>query len=225
MRRQAGAKAAGLTRVDGVWHLSHELASEMTGLSKQSLTKARGQDHPPPYNEIDKLYPFKALAHWMKEHQIYRAGKGGVQKTPDLSRFNEKALEDIERQLEELRPKTQKLMPGVKPSTPAPPREDQETRYKRIRADKLQIEVSAMAGDYVLADEVLLKMVSAVSVARSRLLGLPSQLALDLSTMNDVTEVEEYLRRQIKVALNALSRSKVEDAITNDDDEDEDEDF
>jgi len=198
--------------INGKFYVTTVVAAQLCGVSMQSLNSWRKRANPPPYDDQYELYPVDSLGEWVRTEQIYRKGVGGKYPwKPDMSRYGGKHVVTST-------PVT--MMPGMEPPVP----EDQEERLKRLRADKLEMEIMQKAGMLILADEVTLAMSSMVTNVKSRLLGLPAETAETLALKTDAIEVQEYLDEEITIALEELTpdwTKEIDFEASDEDDEDE----
>jgi hypothetical protein len=180
----------------------------MAGVSQQSLIKYKHRENPPPCGD-DNLYPVKEFGDWIRSEQIYAAGRGNVYPHfPDLSRYPDRLLKAY-------KTPTNNAMPGMEP----PVIEDQDTRYKRLRGDKLEMDIQERAKSLVKMDEMLLAISSMVSRVKTRFLAIPSQLALTLADMTDPSEIQDYLKSEFYVVIEELSNDPRDEIDFGDDDE------
>lgn len=91
------------------------------------------------------------------------------------------------------------------PSDDAGSYAEQRTRLVKIQADKVEIEVQQLKRFLISVDEVEKDWASHIASCRSRLLAIPSRCASQVAVIDEVTEIERFLRREIYDALNELS--------------------
>jgi len=96
--------------------------------------------------------------------------------------------------------------------------EPQDTYIERARllkaqADKTELEVKAMKGELIDADEVDTLWSGLVATFRSRLLALPARCAHLVMSLKTYPEIESALRAQVFEALSELSRHVPDEPI------------
>lgn len=181
-----------ITFINGEPFCSVRVACALTGVSNPTMRSYLKKPNPPPYNADLQMYDMHKLGEWIRREQIYKKGAGGgYAYKPDMTRFGEKPA-----------PVT---MPGVPVKPNKESKEDQEVRYKRLRADKLEMEIAQKAGVLIFADEAMIAMTSMVSRVKTRLLSVPTSLAPLLVGKRDATEIQSTLEESIRAALEELS--------------------
>ena len=177
-----------------------ESAAQMCGVSKSTMIQWRKQPNTPPYNDDVGMYPATDLGDWIRTEQIFKKGKGGALKwLPPLSRFPSSN-----------KPTSVTMLPGM---DEPPDREDPDDRIKRLRGDKLEMELQERAGELVNADELLIALSSMVSRVKMRILSLPTALASTVTGMTDRVEVQTIIEEKIHAALDELSVDPVKEVI------------
>lgn len=81
----------------------------------------------------------------------------------------------------------------------------EKVRETKARADKLEIENQVTAGELTLVDQVQKTWSNYIMNSRSRLLAIPSKLALELSGMNDPNQIQDRIEKEVHEALKELS--------------------
>ncbi len=178
--------------IDGKYHVTADLAAQICGVTKITLTNWRQRSNPPPFDDKSKLYELDALGDWVRTKQIYKKGKGGS--------YPWKPINDP----------TPVTMPGMA----KPLKEDQEERYKRLRADKLEMEIQEKAGDLVFADEVMIAMTAMVSRVKTRMLSVATSIAPLINVKMKAVAIEQIIEAEIRIALEELSpdwKSEIEE--------------
>ena len=183
-----------LQLIDGSFYVTVKVASQLCGVGTQTLRNWRDRPSPPPYNKDIDMYPVIELGEWIRTEQIYKQGVGGTfPYKPDFTRYGDTIPV---------------VMPGLMPGVASPEpekRESQKDRYDRLKADKLEIEINEKVGNLVLGDEVLLAMSSIISRVKTRILALPSQLAMTLSHKDDPVDIQDYMEDEIRIAMEELT--------------------
>lgn len=78
-------------------------------------------------------------------------------------------------------------------------------RLLKAQADKTEIEVKVLRGEYVARDEIDLELSGLVLAMRASLLALPQRCALRVMNLKTYPEVENCLREQVYEVLNGVS--------------------
>ena len=184
--------------VNGSFYVNVEAAAQLCNVGKSTILAWRKQPKAPPYDDKLKMYNLHELGQWIRTEQIYKRGVGGVYKyKPDFTRFTVKGTN---RPVDD--PVT--ILPGV-PEKPSIQLEDQDERVKRLRGDKLEMELQEKAGTLVNADDVLIAMSSMASRVKTRLMSLPTSLAPVVTGKEDRVEVQSIIDKGIRAALDELS--------------------
>ena len=85
--------------------------------------------------------------------------------------------------------------------------EDEKARHEKLKADKTEIELGRMKGEYVSIAEVERLWVDVTGVVVNRLVNLPKRLAPQLIRIDDADTVEEILERDLRSALDMISKT------------------
>lgn len=188
--------------INGTYYVNTEAAAQLCGVSKTTVIAWRKQPNAPTYDNDLKMYPLPELGDWMRGEQIYKRGKGGAFTwKPDMSRFPSSA---------QLLPSPVTILPGMeKPEVNHD--EDAETRVKRLRGDKLQMEIQERAGELVDADEMLIVLSSMISRVKTRILSLPTALAATVTGNTDRVQVQSMIEEKIHATLEELSTNPMQD--------------
>lgn len=197
--------------INGTYYVNTEVAAQLCGVAKTTIIAWRKQPNAPPYDDELKMYSMPELGDWIRDHQIYKRGKGGkFPWKPDMSRFPG----------HQPTPTHVTILPGMQRRDEISPREDQDERVKRLRGDKLEMEIRERAGELVDGDEMLIVLSSMLSRVKTRLLGLPSIIAAGIVGNSNRVEVQAIIEDKMYIALDELSidparlliESKTEDA-------------
>jgi hypothetical protein len=179
----------------GLWYVTPEIAAVITGVTIQTLITWRKQENPPPFNAKLKRYPLAALGEWVRKEQPFKRGRGGgMPHLPDKRR-----------------------LPGGAPDKTPDTKTDQEVRYKKLQADKLEIELMQQAGTLVDVDVVKQLLLTMVARVKSRLRKMPTALAPLVHMEVDVYKVQKELEIGVNDALTELAESW--DELSNEDEE------
>jgi phage terminase Nu1 subunit (DNA packaging protein) len=159
--------------------LKSEQAAELLGVSLATLNNWLKSDDPPPRNIVDGTYPLAELGDWIRQKQILKKGRGGGRPwLPDLS-----------------------ILSG----DPRASKIDEETRLKRLQADKVELDLMERRGELVEASEVSSAWQSILSRVRSRLLKMPSSIAPIVAPLTDPHEIQKRIDDSVREALEELS--------------------
>lgn len=180
--------------VSGSFYINTEAAAQLCGVTKVTIRAWRKQPKAPPYDEQMDMYNLSELGEWIRREQIYKRGKGGkFPYKPDMSRYGEPIVQPVA-----------PVLPGMK-APPSLVKEDQDERVKRLRGDKIEMELQEKARTLVNADEVLMAMSSMASRVKTRLMSLPTSLAPAVTGKDDRTEVQSIIDKGVRAALDELS--------------------
>ena len=99
----------------------------------------------------------------------------------------------------------------------------EKTRLAKAKADRIEIEVGEMRGEYIQVEWVVECWQHFTSNAKSKLLGVPSKTANQVLTAQDFGEAEQIIKLEITEALQELAndglpdkfRKRVEQGIQN----------
>jgi len=108
------------------------------------------------------------------------------------------------------------LFPHASPaaiSTAAPDYQKARTRLALAQAEKAETEVLQASGELVERAVVDEAAFASGRMVRDLLLALPPQLAPELSAMNDPWDIEKYLMKELRSALEDAERIATEDFI------------
>jgi phage terminase Nu1 subunit (DNA packaging protein) len=86
----------------------------------------------------------------------------------------------------------------------------ERARLLKAQADKTEIEVKALNGDLIAAEQVELMWAGLVSSFRARMMALPVRCAHRVMNITGYQEIEEILRGHVNEALEELSRYEPE---------------
>ena len=199
----AAPKKQPMQLINGTYYVNTEAAAQFCGVAKTTMIAWRKQPNAPTYDNDLKMYPLPELGEWVRREQIYKRGKGGAFPwKPDMSRFPGH---------QQPQP-TVTMLPGM--TAPEPEyKEDAETRVKRLRGDKLEMEIQQRAGELVNADEVLIALSSMVSRVKTRILSLPTSLAATITGKTDRVEVQSIIEDKIHATLEELSTDPMKDMV------------
>lgn len=193
--------------IDGSYYLNAESVAQICGCAKTTLFGWRKQPNAPPYNEDLKMYPAKELGEWIRSELVYRKGRGGAYPWTPPIQDHPHYTPPINRKSST--PVT--ILPGMK--QPDEYREDQDERVKRLRGDKLEMEIQQKAGELVNADEVLIVLSSMISRVKTRILSLPTILANTVVSMTDPVEAQLFIEERVHATLDELSSDPLKDMI------------
>ena len=196
----APPKKEQIALIRGSYFINTESAAQLCGVAKSTLIAWRKQPNAPPYDTKLKMYSLIELGEWIRTEQIYKRGKGGTFPwQPDMSRYPASAQPTP---IQTQAPVT--ILPGMTAPEPIYD-EDQDTRVKRLRGDKLEMEIQQKAGELVNADEVLIALSSMISRVKTRILSLPTSLAATVTGKTDRVEVQTMIEEKIHATLEELS--------------------
>jgi len=99
---------------------------------------------------------------------------------------------------------------GRKSDSDAPELTAERARLTRAQASKAEMELAALEGILVPAEDVEKVWGSLTSSFRSRMISLPGKFAHQCAAMTNAAEVEALLRESIYEALNEISQTKPE---------------
>jgi len=171
-------------RKDGKYYVTTEIAAMICGVTVQSYRGWRTQDNPPPYDTETRTVPLKELGEWIRSEQVLKKGPGGV----GFPYF---------RNIDRLYKNTK--MPGI------PANEHPDVRYKRLQADRLQLDLDREAGRLIPVEEARQAWSTIVNRVKTKLLGIPVKLAPLITGMTDQHETQQMLSDSIHEALEALA--------------------
>ena len=83
--------------------------------------------------------------------------------------------------------------------------EGEKARHERLKADKTEIEVGRMRGEYVSINEVLRLWTNIHGVVVNRLVNLPKKLAPMLVMIEKPEDAETIIERDLRDALNLIA--------------------
>ena len=83
--------------------------------------------------------------------------------------------------------------------------EDEKARHERLKADKAEIEVGRMKGEYVNINDIVRMWTDITGVVVNRLVNLPKKLAPQLVMIEDPETAEEIVARDVRDALEMIS--------------------
>lgn len=102
----------------------------------------------------------------------------------------------------------------------------EKARHARLKADKLEIEVDRLRGQYVDIGDVERAWMEIVSVAANRLNSMPQKLAPTLVMIADADVIEDMIEREVRDVMNSIADAPLpseDSAMPDAEDEDEDE--
>lgn len=192
--------------INGTYYVNTEAAAQLCGVAKTTLIAWRKQPNAPMYDTELKMYSVPELGDWIRGEQIYKRGKGGAFPwKPDMTRY---PMHSIDRH----KSTPVAILPGME--QPVIERdEDAETRVKRLRGDKLEMEIQQRAGELVDADELLIVLSSMISRVKTRILSLPTSLAATVTGKTDRVEVQSMIEEKIHATLEELSTDPMKDLV------------
>lgn len=171
--------------IDGKTYINQELAAELCGVTPPTMINWRKAPNPPPFDPITTMYPAEKLGEWIRKEQPFKKGRGGAYTfMPDLSRVPGADGGDGENLVT---------------------KEQEETRLKRLQADKQELDNLERAKSLVPADEVTDAWIDIVSRVKTKLTRIPSALAPLVYGKPDVYAVQETLESGVREALEELS--------------------
>lgn len=88
------------------------------------------------------------------------------------------------------------------------PKSDDEKRYQKARADKLEIEVLEKRGQLIPIEEVEKEWTKMVLAFRKKMLNIPRNLAVELAEESKPVKITSILKEGIHEALEQLSNEK-----------------
>ena len=194
-----------MSLINGTYYLNAESAAQFCGVSKSTMIAWRKQPDTPIFNDDVGMYSAIELGEWIRTRQIYRKGKGGTYPwLPDISDFPASH-----------RPAPVAIsLPGMESTHSYD--EDMDERIKRLRGDKLEMELQERAGELVNADEVLIALSSMISRVKMRILSLPQALASTVTGMTDRIEVQTIIEDKIHASLDELSADPMKEIAGDD---------
>lgn len=95
-------------------------------------------------------------------------------------------------------------MAGISSLDEAKTRE--EVRYKRAKADMMELELQELDGQMHSAEDVEAMTTDLVLAVRSALLSLPGRLGVDIAASTSAAEVSEIIKKAVYDVLEELSR-------------------
>lgn len=196
--------------IDGVHYIDKLLAAELAGITPQTLNNYRSKENPPPYHSEYKMYPLKQFGVWMREHLMFRAAQGGKSKYKEL--FRQRGY--IHRS--EISGTDSKIIGGLPgmDGVEIDITEDQDVRLKRLRADKLELEIRTRAGELIEADSVEIAFAEMISRTKMKLLGLPTSMSPLITGKDDTIEIQAIIEERVRAALEELAgdwRTEIDD--------------
>lgn len=191
--------------IDGRHYVDKVVAAEMLGINEQTLINYRRKPDPPPYNSDLMMYPVGEFCKWMRETYMFKTGKGGAPQFGDLFVRNGYVPKSVA---------SPTLLPGMTDTS-----EDQDTRLKRLKADKMEIELQKITGELIPVDDVSIALSEMLSRVKMKILALPTSLSPLISGKQDPVEIQEIIDDNVRSALEELSSDWR--AELNDEEEDE----
>lgn len=187
----ARPKKKNIVEQDGRYYVTQDVAAQMCGVSKQTWLSWRKQPDPPPYDTDKELTNIVELTNWIRQYQVYKKGRGGTYPyRPDPEKYDDFKPVKVH-------------VPGFD----LPEEEDQDIRLKRLRADKLQIEIDVTCGHLVNADEAQMAMSAIFSRVKTRILSLPQSIATIVVGKSDRIEIQDLIEDKVQVALSELANN------------------
>ena len=125
----------GIIEINGELFGNQRIASEIVGVRQTTLIDWGKGKNPPPRDPVTKQYPLKKLGEWIRSEMPFKTGAGGGHPYMiDLDRLPGRITQgDLETTLD---------------------KNAEETRLKRLQADKQEIDNMERAGNLVSADDV-----------------------------------------------------------------------
>ena len=96
----------------------------------------------------------------------------------------------------------------------------ERARLLKAQADMAEIELAERTGQLVTVERIEGDWVAMVTACRAKLLGIPTKTAYQISNLQDVGEIENFLKRTIHEALSELATYETDDEDISADDED-----
>lgn len=103
--------------------------------------------------------------------------------------------------------------------------DEEKTKHERLKIEKTEIELKIMKGQLHAAEDVELVMTDMLTYFRTKIMGLPTKLAPQLTNMQRAIDIETILVDECRLALGELKDydpSLFFDVKNNDDEEDDD---
>lgn len=196
--------------IDGKHYVDKTLAALACGIGVQTLNQYRNRENPPPFDGEHKMYPLKELGEWMRAELMFRKAQGGKPKFKDLFRKHGYIHQD------DLQSAQITGLPGVDGNEgDFFLNEDQDVRYKRLRADQLEVKIAESAGQLIPVDEVSIAMTEMVTRVKMKLMSLPTSLSPLISGKDNPIEIQEIIEERVRAALEELSgdwKTEIENA-------------
>lgn len=85
--------------------------------------------------------------------------------------------------------------------------DDEKARHEKLKADKTEIEVGRMRGEYVSINDVVRLWTGITGVVVNRLVNLPKKLAPQLVMIEDAETAEAIMERDLRDALDMISKT------------------
>lgn len=175
--------------VDSKMMLPPDIVAAICDVAPQTMITWRKRNVGPPFDEVLKMYPARALGEWLSRERPFMQGKGGgYPYLPDPSRFP-----------------TGFVLSGDDGAGQVLTKEQEEVRYKRAQADEKELDIAERAGQLVKADDVTMAWIDIVSRVKTRLTRIPSALAPLVHGKKDVYDIQATLESGIREALDELS--------------------
>ena len=89
--------------------------------------------------------------------------------------------------------------------------EDEKARHEKLKADKTEIEVGRMRGEYVDINEIVRLWTNITGVVVNRLVNLPKKLAPQLVMIEDAETAEEIVARDLRDMMAMISNTPLPD--------------
>ena len=85
--------------------------------------------------------------------------------------------------------------------------EDEKARHEKLKADKTEIELGRMRGEFVSLSEITQLWTGITGVVVNRLVNLPKKLAPQLVHIEDPETAEEIIARDLRDSLDMIART------------------
>ena len=174
--------------INGEYHLPMEMAAQICDVTKQTMMLWRKQPHPPPYSDVERLYPAIGLGKWIRNRQLMK--KPG--RRPDNP------------------------MPSL-PGVTIPDHMNHKDRLTSLQADKVEMELKKEAGLLIPAEDVTSAIVNMNTRVKTRLLGVGPIVSPQVVGEKDVHVIRKIIDDQIREILDELSADWQNEDDDNDD--------
>lgn len=83
---------------------------------------------------------------------------------------------------------------------------EEKTRLAKLQADKLTLELATLKGQLLLFEDVEREWSDIAHAFKVKMMAIPSKIAPTLANSSDVHEIQDILTREVREALDELSR-------------------